>query len=430
MQTRFTESQLASADIARANDILRKCVHCGFCLATCPTYLVTGDERDSPRGRIWLIRDLLEGNTASAETTGYHLDRCLTCLSCMTTCPSGVDYMHLVDIGRGHAETHHKRSWRANFMRKSLIGFLSNYRRAYLVLLLGWSMRFLSRLAPKNISALLKLAPQTMPKLDRIGSKDTTYPAKGSSKKGRVLLLTGCAQRTIAPEINEASIALLNRLGVEVVVKGGALCCGALAHHGGEAHTAHKTMLATISAWEEELDKIDAIVINTSGCGVMVKDYGDFITRNLANEGLVKTAKTISSLTCDITELVARIGLPKTKAKKIKVAYHSSCTLQHGQKLHSLPKDLLVGAGFTVVEPDEAHICCGAAGIYNALQPELSSALRERKTAALNATGADIIASGNLGCMNQLQESAMPVVHTIELLNWASGGKKPRALSA
>ena len=430
MQTRFTEEQLATPDIARADDILRKCVHCGFCTATCPTYLVTGDERDSPRGRIWLIRELLEGKAEDPEVAGHHLDRCLTCLSCMSTCPSGVDYMHLADIGRRHAAQTRKRPYFDRLIRKVLVEVLSRRMLAYIILLLASFIRPFSGILPRRIAAMLKVAPASFPRLDRTGAKDNIFYTTKTPARARVAMLAGCAQRAIDPDINAATIRLLNRLGVDVVVRKGASCCGALAHHGGDETAAHDRMSETIRAWSNELRyrKLDAIVVNASGCGTTVKDYGDAFRHDST---LAEEAAKISSLALDITEFIDRIGLgpiDPTVGEGKTVTYHSACSMQHGQRIRSLPKELLGKAGFSVREPAESHICCGSAGIYNALQPEISQDLQKRKIANLDASGGDIVAAGNLGCINQMAGAKAPVVHTIELLDWATGGPKPRKL--
>ena len=430
MQTRFTKKQLASPDIARANDILRKCVHCGFCTATCPTYLVTGDERDSPRGRIWLMRDLLEGKGGDVETVGHHLDRCLTCLSCMTTCPSGVDYGHLVDIGRRHVGEKRQRPLADRLARRMLVVVLSRRVLAWMALFAASLLRPLGAVLPGRLGAMLRLAPAFPPRLDSTGRSDQIHAAATPAPRARVILLAGCAQRAIDPDINTATIRLLNRLGVEVVVRKQAQCCGALAHHAGDEAGALKRMAATIRAWSDELDHrpVDAIVVNASGCGTTVKDYADMFRNDSSMAG---EAAAISGLACDITEFLDRIGLEGVDpaiAGGRTVAYHSACSMQHGQRIRSLPKELLAKAGFGVVEPVESHICCGSAGIYNALEPDLSERLRQRKIAAIDDAGGDIVAAGNLGCINQLASAAAPVVHTVELLDWATGGPKPRKL--
>ena len=430
MQTRFTRQQLASPDIERANDILRKCVHCGFCTATCPTYLVTGDERDSPRGRIWLIRDLLEGDADSAETVGYHLDRCLTCLSCMTTCPSGVDYGHLVDIGRSHAEGKRRRSLADRFIRAMLVAVLSRRIPAWVALFAASMLRPVGGAIPGRLGALLKSAPAAVPRLDPTGARDKVYGTDASTPRARVALLAGCAQRSIDPDINAATIRLLNRHGVEVVVRKGVSCCGALAYHAGDEAGGRERMAAAIRTWSSELRyrHLDAIVVNASGCGTAVKDYADMF-RN--DSTIADEASAISAMACDITEFLDRIGLDgvdTSVADGLGVTYHSACSMQHGQQIRSLPKELLEKAGFVVKEPAEAHICCGSAGIYNALQPDLSDKLRRRKIEALDECGGDVIAAGNFGCINQLAGARVPVVHTVELLDWATGGPKPRKL--
>lgn len=431
MQTKFTKTKLKNPDIARADEILRKCVHCGFCTATCPTYLVTGDERDSPRGRIWMIRDLLEGQTETAQATGFHLDRCLTCLSCMTTCPSGVDYMHLVDIGRSHAQEEAPLSFQSKIFRQLLVSMLSHGRRAWMALAMGWLARPLTPIMPKQIQAMLKAVPDDFPRLDPVGGTDKVYSPDTAPARARVALLAGCAQRAVDRDINAATIRLLNRLGVEVVVRKGAYCCGALAHHSGVEEAARDAMAATIRTWagEKKYRHLDAIIINTSGCGTTIKDYGD---RFAGDSTLAEDAAMVSDMAMDITEYLARTGLgevDKSVSAGLKVTYHSACSMQHGQKIRALPQQLLADAGFDVVTPHESHICCGAAGTYNILNPELSAELRLRKTGHIDTAGGDIVAAGNVGCMNQLKETAAPVVHTVELLDWATGGPKPKKLN-
>jgi len=430
MQTKFTARQLKDPDIARADAILRKCVHCGFCTATCPTYVETGDERDSPRGRIWLIRDLLEGNSGNAATAGYHLDRCLTCLSCMSTCPSGVDYMHLVDIGRRHADRARDRDMLDRLRRRLLISVLPHAGRAYVMLLLGWLVRPFRVFLPQAIRAMLDVVPAAMPRLDPVGAKDKVYPAADGAPTHRVALLAGCTQRAIDPEINAATIRLLNRRGVEVVVRRMASCCGAMAQHTGDEAAAEKSMAATITAWadEKQQNRLDAIIINTSGCGTMVKDYGDHFA---AHADLAAPAASVSAMAMDITEFLAHISLGAVDgehSRGLRVAYHAACSLQHGQQIRSAPRELLEKAGFDLCEVAESHLCCGSAGAYNVLQPELARKLKARKLRHINATEADIVAAGNLGCINQLGDSKAPVVHTVQLLDWATGGPKPKGV--
>jgi len=432
MQTNFTSSQLKEPDIARADSILRKCVHCGFCTATCPTYVETGDERDSPRGRIWLIRDLLEGNLENAETAGHHLDRCLTCLSCMSTCPSGVDYMHLVDIGRRYADKARDIGWMERFRRRALVAILPHAGRAYMMLMLGWLLRPFRVFLPSVLRVMLDVVPARMPRLDKVGSRDMTYPITHGIPTHRIALLAGCAQRAIDPSINAATIRLLNRRGVEVVVRRMASCCGAVAKHTGDEAAAEKSMAATIRAWADEKREggLDAIIINTSGCGTMVKDYGDHFA---GDADLAADAAVVSAMTMDITEFLDHIGLGEVdmeQSRGMSVAYHAACSLQHGQKIRTIPKDLLRRAGFEVREVAESHLCCGSAGTYNVLQPELAGRLKARKLANINAAAADIVAAGNLGCINQLSASPAPILHTVQLLDWATGGPKPGGVKA
>ena len=425
MQTHFTPEQLANPLIQQADDILRKCVHCGFCTATCPTFVLTGDERDSPRGRIWMIRDMLEAEEPIApQETAYHLDRCLTCLSCTTTCPSGVDYMHLVDIGRHHIETHGKRDFLDRSLR-SVLGYI--IPRAWLfhkALILAWLARPLKGLFTGRLRAMLSLAPKRLRALDKIGSQDAVYPAQ-TKKIGRVALLAGCAQRAIDPDINAATIALLNRIGVEVVIKQKAYCCGALSHHINDEVGAKAAMRSSVSAWADEIaqDGLDAIIVNTSGCGTTLKDYVNLLADD---EAYCDKAQQISALSRDITEYLFNLNALKSlPARDEIVAYHAACSLQHGQKILDAPKMLLQNAGFQVRQPKNSHLCCGSAGVYNVLQPDMAGQLQERKVKSLDDTAADMIVAGNLGCINQLAGTKAPIMHTIQLLNWAYGGDKP-----
>jgi glycolate oxidase iron-sulfur subunit len=427
MQTNFTEEQLADPGIARANEILRACVHCGFCTATCPSYQVLGDELDSPRGRIYLIKEMLENDRPADEKTVKHIDRCLSCLACMTTCPSGVHYMHLVDHAREHIEKTYRRPLFDRVLRWVLTLILPYPGRFRLALAGAKLAKPFRRLIPGKLGAMIDLAPPRIapPMLhDDPGVK----PATGERRK-RVALMTGCAQKALNPDINAATIRLLNRHGCDVVVAGGAGCCGALTHHMGKVDLSHASAAANIRAWAGELDGdgLDAIIINTSGCGTTVKDYG-YMFRN--DTGLAEDAARVSALTRDITEFMAEIGLGEVSAPGIRVAYHAACSLQHGQKVTEAPKKLLRQAGFKVVEPAEGHLCCGSAGTYNLLQPEISAELKARKVKNIEATAPELIAAGNIGCMMQIgSATGIPVVHTAELLDWATGGPMPEALA-
>jgi glycolate oxidase iron-sulfur subunit len=426
MQTTFTPDQLKDPGIKLSNDILRTCVHCGFCTATCPTYQVLGDELDSPRGRIYLIKDMLEkGRPADAKTV-KHIDRCLSCLACMTTCPSGVHYMHLVDNAREYIEKTYKRPLMDRFLRWTLAQIIPHPTRFRLALLgakIGRPFAFL--MPDARLRAMLEMAPKTILPVSR--NDDPQSFAPEGPRKFRVALMTGCAQKALNTDINDATIRILRRLGCEVVVAKGMGCCGALTHHMGKADQSHASAAANINAWmaEKRMGGLDAVVINTSGCGTTVKDYGHMFR----NDPLAADAATVSAMAMDISELLVKIGLPEGEDKGIRLAYHAACSLQHGQQIKTYPKDLLKRAGFTVVEPADSHLCCGSAGTYNLLQPEISQQLKARKVQTLEAKSPDIIAAGNIGCMMQIGSGTdIPIVHTVELLDWATGGPKPRAL--
>ena len=427
MQTSFTPEQLKDPGIARANEILRACVHCGFCTATCPTYQVLGDELDSPRGRIYLIKDMLEAGRPADEKTVKHIDRCLSCLACMTTCPSGVHYMHLVDHARAHVERTYRRPLMDRLLRAVLARVLPHPGRFRLALFAAKLARPVRRLVPDaRVRAMLEMAPKRIPPVSR-NDDPQVFPTEGAARM-RVALLTGCAQKALDTDINDATIRLLRRLGCEVVVAKGQGCCGALTHHMGKEALAHASAAANIRAWmaEKRGAGLDAVVINTSGCGTTVKDYGHMFR----NDPLAEDAATVAGMAKDVSELLAKLGLPEGAPKGLRVAYHAACSLQHGQQVKAAPKDLLKRAGFEVVEPADSHLCCGSAGTYNLLQPEISAELKRRKVATLEAKAPQVIAAGNIGCMMQIGSgTGVPVVHTVELLDWATGGPKPRALA-
>ena len=402
------------------------CVHCGFCLPACPTYQVLGDELDSPRGRIYLIKDMLEAGRPADARTVKHLDRCLSCLACMTTCPSGVHYMHLIDHARAHVEKTYKRPLMDRALRAVLARVIPYPRRFRLALLAAKIGRpFAWAMPDKRLKAMLAMAPKTIPPVSR-NDDPQVFPAIGEPRM-RVALMTGCAQKALNTDINDATIRLLRRLGCEVVIAKGQGCCGALTHHMGKEDLSHGSAAATIRAFmaEKRAGGLDAIVINTSGCGTTVKDYGHMFR----TDPLAEDAATVASLARDLSELLATLGLPEGAPKGLRVAYHAACSLQHGQQIKSAPKDLLKRAGFEVVEPADSHLCCGSAGTYNLLQPEISGELKRRKVQTLEAKSPQVIAAGNIGCMMQIGSgAAIPVVHTVELLDWATGGPQPRAL--
>jgi glycolate oxidase iron-sulfur subunit len=435
MKTEFTPAQLADPDIVEADKILRKCVHCGFCTATCPTYVLLGDELDSPRGRIYLIKQMLEKNEPPTAEVVKHIDRCLSCLACMTTCPSGVNYMHLVDQARVKIEKEYARPLSERLIRAVLAYVLPRpkvFRASMVLARLG---RPFAALLPgskpgaaiptflRRIKAMLALAPASLPAPG--AGAGSVFPAKGA-RRGRVALLQGCAQQVLAPRINQAAISLLTRHGVEVVLVADEQCCGALTHHMGDDRDALARARANITAWLTEAERggLDAIVVTASGCGTVIKDYG-YLLRN--DSDYAGPAASVSALAKDITEYVASLDLPPPQTRSdLVIAYHSACSLQHGQKITQLPKDLLSKNGFVVKDIPESHLCCGSAGTYNILQPDIANSLRDRKVANIASVKPDMIATGNIGCMVQIAGgTSVPVVHTIELLDWATGGPRP-----
>jgi glycolate oxidase iron-sulfur subunit len=433
MQTHFSPAQLADPGLAEAEAILRKCVHCGFCTATCPTFVLLGDELDSPRGRIYLIKEMLENGRPADVETVTHIDRCLSCLSCMTTCPSGVNYMHLVDEARVHIEATYRRPIGDRAVRV-LLG---------LILPFPWRFRFALRAANlatplipflsrsgrtgERLAAMLRLAPIRLPWASayKAGTVKPTAPPIA-----RVALLGGCAQKVLRPAINDATIRLLTRLGVEIVLPRAEGCCGALVHHLGEEREALKQARHNIDVWTAEIERggLDAIIITASGCGTVIKEYG-FMLR--ADPAYAKKAACVAALAKDITEFLATLPLPEPAARPYPtLAYHSACSMQHGQKITALPKELLAKAGFTVRDVPEGHLCCGSAGTYNILQPEIAGELRDRKVANILKTAPDAVATGNIGCMTQIARGLdLPVLHTVEWLDYAYGGPKPGGIA-
>ncbi|UGX95079.1 glycolate oxidase subunit GlcF [Bradyrhizobium barranii subsp. barranii] len=438
MKTEFSLAQLADPDIAEADKILRACVHCGFCTATCPTYVLLGDELDSPRGRIYLIKEMLEKDQAPTAEVVKHIDRCLSCLSCMTTCPSGVNYMHLVDQARVRIEQRYQRPLTERLLRQVLAFVLPNPQLFRTSMWLARLARPLAVFLPtprpsatpgliQRLKAMLALAPNRLPSPGPLPG--SVFAALGK-KRGRVALLQGCAQQVLAPRINQAAISLLTRHGIEVVLVRDEQCCGALTHHLGNDQDALARARANVAAWRKEAagEGLDAILVTASGCGTVIKDYGYLLREDTA---FAADAAQVSTLAKDITEFVAGLELATTtRQDNIVVAYHSACSLQHGQKITGLPKELLSKNGFVVKDVPESHLCCGSAGTYNILQPELAGRLRDRKVANIASVKPDMIAAGNIGCMVQIAGgTSVPVVHTIELLDWATGGSRP-ALNA
>ena len=428
MQTTFSLAQLADSHMRESEKILRTCVHCGFCTATCPTYLLLGDELDSPRGRIYLIKDMLENNKPATAQVVKHVDRCLSCLSCMTTCPSGVNYMHLVDHARAHIEQTYQRPLHQRLLRNVLamvLPYPAMFRLALQAARLGKPFAGVLAKLPggASLKAMLDLAPKTLP-----AANPRAEPVV-APRRGRVAMLTGCAQPVLKPSINEAAMRLLARHGVEVVAAPGEGCCGALVHHMGREASALAFARKNVDAWLAVAGGgLDAILITASGCGTTIKDYG-FMLRD--DPAYAEKAKRVSALAKDITQYLATLGLAAPVAPSgLVVAYHSACSMQHGQQIKDEPKNLLKAAGFKVREVPEGHICCGSAGTYNITQPELAGQLRARKVANIEKVKPDLIATGNIGCMTQIAGgTGIPIVHTVELLDWATGGPKPAGLA-
>lgn len=402
MQTRIPKTVLATDYGREAERILRTCVHCGFCNATCPTYQLLGDELDGPRGRIYQIKGVLEGERASARTR-LHLDRCLTCRACETTCPSGVQYGHLVDIGRELVERQVPRSRRERTLRAALRSILSNRRIFTALLRTGQWMR---PLLPASLRARVP-APRPL------GPSLATRPHKRS-----VILLDGCVQPALAPQINAATARVLDALGIAAVTAPRAGCCGAVSQHLSAPEQALDFARRNIDAWWPLVeDGAEALVMTASGCGAMVRDYG-YLLRN--DPAYAPRAARISSMTRDIVEVVANEDVstlgPADNVPR-RIAFQSPCTLQHGQQLGGVVEGLLSRLGFELTPVADSHLCCGSAGTYSILQRDLSERLRTNKLSALQAGSPALIATANIGCLHHLQSATdLPVRHWIELL--------------
>ncbi|NKB36819.1 MAG: glycolate oxidase subunit GlcF [Gammaproteobacteria bacterium] len=426
MRTEFSIEQLQNAGLAEMESILRKCVHCGFCNATCPTYRLTGDELDGPRGRIYLMKDMLEHGSKPVSEVVRHIDRCLSCLSCTSTCPSGVDYMHLVDHSRAYIEKRYTRSLFDRFYRALLANVLPSPDRFRTLIRLAKLLSWCRPLLPSTVSASIKLA---------VNSQISTGQAHAGSvfktnkqKRGTVALLQGCAQQVIGKHINDATIRILNRSGFDVHILNENECCAAIEHHLGKEQRALERIKTNLKSWASQLPQFDALISNASGCGTMLKDYGHLLKSDPEYSSL---ASLVSGKTKDICEFLhENESLVFSTPRNNKITYQNPCSMQHGQRLSKQPLSLLEQAGYKIESLPDSHICCGSAGTYNILQSDLAEKLGQQKTQQLESTGADIIASGNLGCMTQLQQySGLPLVHTIELLDWASSGPTPMALN-
>jgi glycolate oxidase iron-sulfur subunit len=423
MKTDFSDAQRSDIQIREAESILRSCVHCGFCTATCPTYLLLGDELDGPRGRIYLIKDMLENDRAPSANVVRHIDRCLSCLGCMTTCPSGVNYMHLVDHGRAHVEARYRRPLADRATRALLGAVLPRPAWFRIAVTLGRFAYPFRTIMPKRLRQLLDVAPK--PAVSEV----ETVQAAPVQPRMRVAIAAGCVQQVAAAHIDRAAERLLLRLGCEVVNIKGDGCCGAISHHLGKADEALGWVRKNVAAWSREHTKapLDAIVMTASGCGTVVKDYGYLLKDD---EQWAAAATELSGLVKDITEVVEVLDLPSdSQPRALRVAYQDACSLAHGQGVRQGPRKLLFDAGFELVEVPEGHLCCGSAGTYSALQPDLAGALGARKVENIERVSPDVVAVGNIGCINQISaKSEIPVVHTLELLDWATGGPCPPSI--
>lgn len=399
MQTHLTDAILNTPAGREANAILRQCVHCGFCNATCPTYQLLGDELDGPRGRIYLIKEALESGSATRKTQ-LHLDRCLTCRACETTCPSGVRFSRLADIGREHVEQHVPRSWRDRLQRRLLLATVT--RRSVFTVLLRLGRTFRA-LLPSKLQQ--KIPPQ------RISG---SWPSPRHSR--RMLILQGCVQPAAIPAINAAAARVLDHAGISLIAVADG-CCGAMAHHLSDNERAHAQMRHNIDAWWPHIEQgAEAVVVSASGCGTMIKDYGELLRNDAV---YAAKAARVSALFRDLSEVIAQETTQLRFATSgQRVAFHSPCTLQHGLKIRGSVEKILTRAGFILSPVADAHLCCGSAGTYSIFQPELSEQLKTNKLRALQAGAPTVIASANIGCLMHLQSGAeVPVRHWIELLD-------------
>jgi glycolate oxidase iron-sulfur subunit len=418
MRTNFSPAMLADPHLAGAEKNLRACVHCGICTATCPTYVLLGDERDGPRGRIVMMQRMLEEGGVPSDETVLHLDRCLSCLGCRTACPSGVDYAQLIDASRAHIEEHYKRPLHDRVLRSLIASLLTRPAITNCAARLARAFAPISTRLPGALGVMARMAAKASPRIP-----DDTPKFSGGV---RVALLPGCVQQALAPEIDRAAARVLARRGFDLVPLAGAGCCGALAYHLGRERDAKAWARRIIAAFEDAggTEAFEGVLITATGCAAHLADY----PRLFAEEPnwRVRSERLVAKLR-DFSMVAA--PRPATPSRKLRVAYHRPCSLQHGLKLDGAGEAALAAAGFEVVQIPEGHLCCGSAGSYSILQPEIAGQLRSRKLDNAKSVGPDVIAAANIGCLNHLAgPDAPPLVHPAELIDWAEGGPLPAAL--
>jgi glycolate oxidase iron-sulfur subunit len=424
MRYNFTPEQLADPQVGPAAAAVRSCVHCGICTATCPTYVVLGDERDSPRGRIVLMKDMLEKGGAPTKEQVYHIDRCLSCLNCKTACPSSVNYQRLVDEARAHIEEHYRRPFAERLLRWTIAKVMTRPKLVRIGLLLARIGAPIARLLPGRLGAMAKIGLMARPQ----GPEPTHFP-KPAIIKQRIAIMPGCVQGALAPQIDAAVGRVLARRGIELVALEGAGCCGSLPHHMGRDADARAWARQAIAAYEQ--GQYDGVLITATGCSAALKDYAHLFA---GDPIWGPRAAKFAAAARDFAELCTPLEVtpPLLESKRpLRVAYHPACTLQNSLKLNGVGETLLAAAGFTVTPFLESHLCCGSAGTYSILQPDLSSQLRARKLGNIAAAEPDVLVSGNIGCLQHLAAGEgldQPILHIAELLDWAEGGPKPANL--
>jgi len=421
MKYAFTPEQLADPQIGPAAAAVRSCVHCGICTATCPTYVLLGDERDSPRGRIVLMKDMLEKGGAPSAEAVHHIDRCLSCLNCKTACPSSVNYQRLVDQARVHIQEHYKRPLGDRLLRWTIATVMTRPALVRIGLLLARIGAPVARIMPGKLGAMARIGLSARPQ----GPEPTHFP-KPAVVKQRIAIMPGCVQGALSPQIDSAVGRVLARRGIELVALEGAGCCGALPHHMGREHDSQAWAKKAIIAYEQ--GQYDGVLITATGCSAQLKDYA----HQFAGDPIWEPrAKKLAAAARDFAELCTPQNVtppPLESNRPLRVAYHPACSLQNSLKLNGAGEAMLEAAGFTVTPFGESNLCCGSAGTYSILQPELSAALRARKLDNINAAQSDVLVSGNIGCLQHLASGeglSQPILHIAELLDWAEGGPKP-----